>query len=922
MHFRGAGGVGIALAALSVVLLLLPAGASADFGINSWEASTCTTDTPLCSYASPDSQFFTQVAGHPNFSAFKFGITPGEGIDGFVRDARVDLPPGMSVNPQAAPTCTEAELENDLIGPDGCENKGTRVGTAEITIPTGQTLENLPVFNIAPKPGEPAELGIRFHLLSINIIAYFEGTVAWESDYHEGVTVRQVERTIPPIAVRLALNGKIRGEPFITTGTDCEASTTTAITVDSYADPATRLTSQTTPAGPGRIIQPTGCEAVPFAPSISAQATTKEVDSPSGLAVDLHVPIDSSTPVAQANLKRAVVTLPPGMSLNPAAAQGLEACSDQQFGAGIAIGDRISDPAGVHPPPLACPPGSEVGTVSVETPVLPAPVTGKLYLGRQLSRDPASGKEYRVFLDAEAPQLGVYVRLSGEIAADPASGRLTATFDDPAQGGLPQVPFSHIKLAFDDARGLLTTPPTCGEQKLSGVLSPWSGAPAATAGTSFALSAAPSGAPCPAEPAKRPFAPAFSVGLANPKAGAFGPLRIGLTRADGEQELKGLDITLPPGESAKLAGVPYCPEDRIAAAAARGGAEEAAAPSCPPESQVGRAEVAAGSGPTPLGLTGKAYLAGPYQGAKLSLVVVVPALAGPFDLGTVVVRSPLSLDPETAQIHLSAALPHLFGGVKLDIRSVKVEVDRPGFALAGTNCRAAAAAATLRGGGGDPADPAQLSTATASAPLGLGGCAGLRFAPAISLRLSGARRRAHHPSLAVRLKTKAGDANIARASVALPHALFLDQASLGRICSKAQFAANQCPPESVYGFARAYSPLLDTPLEGPVYLRSSAHALPDLIAHLQGQVDIDLTGRIDSFKGGIRTTFERVPDVPVSKFTLSLPGGKHGLLVASTNLCGAPVRAVVALQGQNGHKVNGRPKVRVGCGKRRKRAGR
>jgi hypothetical protein len=391
-----------------------------------------------------------------------------------------------------------------------------------------------------------------------------------------------------------------------------------------------------------------------------------------------------------------------------------------------------------------------------------------------------------------------------------------------------------------------------------------------------------------------------------------------MTRSDGQQELKGIDITLPPGATAKLAGVPYCPPSAIAAAAARTGAAERTKSSCPDKSQIGVASIATGSGPSPLQISGKAFLAGPYQGAPLSLVAITPGVAGPFDLGTVVVRVPLFVDPETAQIHaVTNAIPDVFGGAKLDIRSIAVNVNKDEFALTGTNCSKFATAGSLKGGGADPTNPAAFSSFGVSDPTQLTNCDPLSFHPKLYLRLFGGTKRSKHPRLRATLKARSGDANIARASVGLPHALFLDQASLSKICTRVQFAANACPKKSVYGHARAFTPLLGQPLEGPVYLRSSNNTLPDLVAHLQGQVDIDLVGRIDSFKGGIRTTFDRVPDVPVSKFTMTLPGGKHGLLVASKNLCKGRVKAIVQLKGQNGKKANKRQKVRTPCGKKR-----
>jgi hypothetical protein len=629
------------------------------------------------------------------------------------------------------------------------------------------------------------------------------------------------------------------------------------------------------------------------------------------------MPFEPSKRIGQANVKRAEVSLPRGMGLNPSAAPSLKACTDAQFGKGIAIGDqsRFTDPAAVHPPPIACPKGSEVGTVAIETPVLPkGSLPGTVYLGQQLSRDPTSGKEYRIFVDAESARFGVYVRLIGEIKADPATGQLTAVFDEPKQGGLPQVPFSSFKLSFDGTKGTLTSPPTCGPNTATSRMLPWTGNPAATPSGSFTLTTAPGGGACAKTMAGRPFAPGFSASPGDRGARTYTPFMTHLSRPDGQQELKGVDLTLPEGATAKLAGVPYCPPAAIKDAADRAGVAERKNPSCPDKSQIGVASVQAGTGKSPLKIEGKAYLAGHYQGASLSLVVVTPAVAGPFDLGTVVVRVPLFVDSETAQIHpVTDAIPDVFGGAKLDVGSIFVNVNRKEFALTGTNCRQQATAGVLKGGGADPTNPAVFSAFKVSDPFKGTGCKKLKFRPRLKLRLFGATHRAQHPRLRAVLKARGADANIRRASVALPHALFLDQSSLSTICTRVQFAAGECPKKSIYGHAKAISPLLGKPLEGPVFLRSSNNPLPDLVAHLEGQVDIDLVGRIDSFKGGIRTIFGRVPDVPVSRFTMVLPGGKHGLLVASRNLCRGKVRAIVQLKAQNGKKANRRPSLRTPC---------
>jgi hypothetical protein len=919
---RTAAFAGLFAIVATTIALITASSASAAFGVKKWEAGTCTVS--VCNYESPETVFYTQTAGRPPFGITDFSFnTDAPGFpEGNIRDVRVDLPPGLSVNPQATPQCTEAELQGP--GPALCVAKGAQVGTTEVTAVNtvgAGVPASAPVFNIVPRQGEPAEFGFRVNLLGLaDISVFLEGTVHWEGDYHEGFTIRAIPNTVPIARNRLVFEGRAGDKSFITVGSNCNGSTTTGLTVDSHQSP-NRLHYDTTPIQPvGPVIHPTGCNKVPFKPGIAVDPGTARTDSPTGAAVNATVPFEPASEIGQANVKRAEVTLPLGMGLNPAAAPNLAACTDAQFGKGIAIGDlsRFVDPAGVHPPAIACPARSVIGSVSIQTPVLPPnSLPGTVYLGQQLSRDPTSGKEYRIFVDAESARYGVYVRLLGEVSANPLTGQLTAIFDEPQHGGLPQVPFSSARLQFDGAKGPLTSPPTCGPNTSVARMFPWTGNPPATPSASFTLTGAPRGGACAKTMAGRPFAPGFTASPGDRGVKSFTNFATHLSRPDGQQELKGVDIVLPEGSTAKLAGVPYCPPAKIKDAAARAGQAERKNASCPDESQIGVASVQAGSGPKPLTIDGKAYLAGPYQGAKLSLLVVTPAVAGPFDLGTVVVRVPLFLDPETAQIHpRTDSIPDVFGGAKLSVGSIFVNVNREKFALTGTNCRQQATAGVLRGGGADPTNPATFSSFRVSDPYKGVGCKRLKFRPRLKLRLFGAHRRAKHPRLRAALRTRPRDANVARASVALPHALFLDQASLGTVCTRVQFSAEECPKRSIYGHARAFTPLLGKPLEGPVLLRSSNHTLPDMVAHLEGQVDVDLVGRIDSFRGGIRTTFDRTPDVPVNRFVLTLPGGKHGLLVASRNLCKAPVRAIVQLKGQNGKKANRRPKLRTPCGKK------
>ncbi|HEV7614661.1 MAG TPA: hypothetical protein VGO36_00350 [Solirubrobacterales bacterium] len=894
------------LAAIGAVLALttsfVPA-AQAAFGVSSWEAGTCKADVPTkCTYSSDKSQFFTQAAGHPpvGLTDFAMNLTSGPPPlggtpEGAIKDARVDLPEGLNVDPQAVPQCNKATFESNAAV--GCA--ASQVGISEVTsevagLPVGPL--PFPVYNLDPPQGVPALFGFTVGLPGIPIAnVYLVADVAWDSDYHEGFTISEIPNSLPLVDNRLVFDGT-KGGTFLTMGSQCNGPSTTGLKVDSYENPGSFLSYATTP--PANI---DGCQSVPFAPSVVTTTESNATDSPTAVAAEVKVP-QGGQPLNNSTLRMATVSLPKGLGLNPSSAPSLHFCSNDQLGKGTRKA-------------VACPADSQIGTVSIQTPVLPAnSLPGKVFLGQQLSRDPASGQEYRVFVDAESPRYGLSIRLIGNVAADPQTGQLTATFPNN-----PQVAFSAFRLQFNGGdKAPLTSPPTCGPNTTTSSISPWSGTAAVAPTNSFTLAKAPGGGDCAKTLASRPFSPGFSAAPNSNAAAAFTPFAARITRNDGQQELKGVDVTLPPGATAKLDGVPYCPGAAIAAAAARAGSAERAKSSCPDKSQVGVATVSAGSGSSPLQITGKAFLAGPYKGAPLSLVVITPGVAGPFDLGTVVVRVALFVDPETAQIHVvSDAIPDVFGGAKLDIRSVAVNVNKSDFTLNGTNCSKQATAGSLKGGGADPANPASFSSFPVSDQVQLDKCDGLAFKPKLNLRLFGAHKRAKHPKLRAILKARPGDANISRASVGLPHALFLDQASLSTICTRVQFSAGDCPKKSIYGYARAFTPLLGKPLEGPVYLRSSNNPLPDLVAHLAGQVTIDLVGRIDSFKGGIRTTFDRVPDVPVSKFTMTLPGGKHGLLVTSQDICKKPrVRAVIQFKGQNGKKANKRTKLRVPCGKK------
>ncbi len=892
-----------------------------------WQAGTCTIDTPPCSIDT-QAQFFERAAAHPPVGFTQFivkeepGPIAGQIPVGNLRTVRVDLPAGLTVNPQATPQCELGSGESPLTCP-----ANTQVGTSAVTATNPTTglavpIPPAPVYNIVPKAGEPALFGLSI----VGNDVYLEADLAWEGNYHEYFTIHVAKLElggIPGLGElariaknRLVFDGRSGDGTFITTPTTCYEPETagfehvysTYLRADSYEDEDPTFPAGSpfieSPLPPGKF--PLECDSIPFDPSVEVDPGTSQTDSPAGPTVTVEVPFEPSpTGQGKSHLRTARVSLPQGMGLNPSAANGLEACSDEQFR------------KGVRNPGNACPPASKIGTVAVDSPPLPdGSLAGEVYLGRQLSRDPASGDAYRIFVEAGSDRYDIHARLIGNVSADPQAGQLTTTFAEN-----PQVPFSSFRLQFSSGpHAPLTSPPTCGPNETPAQMTPWSGNPPVPAGDEFELTAAPGGASCPKTLAERPFGPSFGAQTAKAKAGAYSPFSVAVGRSDGNQELKGVDVDLPPGLTAKLAGVRYCPEAALAAAAASSGAGEAASSSCPASSLVGSASVAAGSGPDPFRIGGKAFLTGPYHGAPVSLAVVTPATAGPFDLGSVVVRVALFVDPRTAQVHaVSDPIPHVFGGALLDIRSVAVTLDRPKFSLNPTNCSPMAVGGTLRGGGGNPLDPAAFSSLPVTVPLQVQGCEKLGFGPKLFMRVFGGTKRGKKPKLRAVLRASQGDANIGRAAVTLPKALILEQSSLENVCTRVQFAARECPRDSIYGYAVAETPLLDGPLKGPVYLRSSDNELPDMVAALRGQVDIELAGRIDSAKGRLRTTYDVVPDVPVSKFMLVVRGGKkRGLLVNTTNLCAKKYKVIARFTGQNGKKANQRPKLRAPCKKKKR----
>lgn len=960
-----------------------------------FQSGVCNANEEAGKQCSPETPglFFKKAAGHPPLGFTQYTIQhaaytplstppfPAGSVTAVIvkplsgrtiKTLRTDLPPGLTVNPEATlsrcplasflnkvgenyvPLCAaETKVGEDRVTLATNKNEveiapGFKPPEGFVIPPSESSGTKVPLYNLVPnagepgKPGEPARLGF---VISGRVPVILETEVAWESDFHESfriklpVTPEAAEaRGLSTLVSRLMSFGSTAGNgTYLTNPTTCfdpnepafDNLYSTWFRAESYGEPnPTFPAGSTAVEGPlpkegGKYVQQEGCADVPFEPSIESSVTTTAVDSPTGGTVDVKLPFDPATEggtgLSQSHLRKAEVTLPLGMGLNPTGSKGLVACSDAQFKKGVRVYSN------------ECPAASKVGHVEIVSPPLSEPLEGDVYVGEQKSTDPASGEQFRILVEAKSEPEGIVARLVGNVKADPTTGQLTGVFTDQITGpfagklpdGLPQVPFESVKLSFDAGKAVLTSPPTCATADTDGQMEPW-----ARPGTSepvnakFTLSTVPGGGTCPMTLAERKFAPGFSANSSDSKAGAASPFRVQISRPDGQQELKVVNTTLPSGLTGKLAGLEYCSEASIAAAEKATGRSTIAKPPCPDKSFLGTATVSAGTGDSPLSLAGNVYLAGPYKGAPLSLAVTTPAVSGPFDLGTVVVRVALFVDPESARINaVSDPIPDVYGGVKLDIRAIDVQINRSGFMRNPTNCAATAVGGELKGGGSNPTNPAAFSAFAVSSPYQATGCGGLDFQPRFFTKLEGPTKRDGNPQLRAIVEARNGDANLGRTALTMPSSLFLDQSHIGTICTRPQLASQTCPANSVYGRAVATTPLLAGKLKGPVYLvpGKTDSGLPDLLVDLRGQVNIRLRGVISSKRGGLKTVFNGLPDVPVRKFILNMYGGDKSLLVNSTNTCKSPQNAVLNMKAQNGKTVkNNQFRLNIAdCGKKK-----
>jgi hypothetical protein len=941
--------------------------------------TTVSAETPEFGFLGGEEGFRVPLIGEEGSPPTKAGSHPYEEIvdlnfptvgpggfltsAGHLRDATIELPPGLLANPAATPTrCTEAELVSE--DNPGCPDS-SQIGTVTVTtFVLGIQPEPAPLFNMVPPPGAPAAFG--FNALGVGIFPHVVASIRTESDY--GATGRAKDilaRGLNPILdVSTELWGDpsakahdfVRGEclseapppckadpqpnAFLSLPADCpEEPLFYRALADSWEEPSPKFEEREDTYESadlqGNPVAVEGCDQLEFKPSVTARPTTGITESPTGIDVGLHQPQDFRlSSLSTAELKDIALTLPKGLEINASQANGLAACDSAQIGTITPVGES---PASFSAQPAKCPDASKIGTVEVTSPLLaqydaenkvqhdtegnpiPEPLHGSVFIAKPFENPFKS--LLAIYLTVEDPKTGTFAKLAGEVEADPVSGQLSTYFEEN-----PELPLEDAKVhLFSGPKAPLQTPGACNTFTTTTEMVPWSApqTPSASPSDSFATTSAPGGGACPATAAGAPNTQAFTAGTENPRAGTFSPLIAKLSRADGTQRMASLETTFPPGLSGKLAGIGVCSETQIAAAQARDkpneGAAELASPSCPASSEVGITNVGAGAGPTPFHIEGHLYLAGPYKGAPLSLVAITPAVAGPFDLGSVVVRIAAYLDPVSGQVRaVSDPFPQILQGIPVDVRSVAVKTGRPNFTLNPTSCEPKSFGGSVTSVLG--------SVAPLSDAFQVGGCASLKYKPKLTARLFGPIHRGGHPRFRSVFTARPGDANTGRIVFALPSSEFIDQAHFRTICTRVQFAAAQCPAGSVYGHVKATSPLVDYPVEGPIYLRSSSHKLPDVVAVLKGPpsqpVEFDLDGRVDSVNGGIRTTFETVPDLPVTKATVTLQGAKKGLFQNSTNICQGIHRASAKLTAQSGTVITLHPQMQADCPKPKKKKGR
>ncbi len=855
----------------------------------------------LSDITSSDGTPDTQAGDHPYELVTKIDVNTEMGLTTLnhagptpvghgVRDVVVDLPLGLLGSATSTPKCTFAQLQFD---PQSCA-LDTVVG--HIAVEENQTTDtsvNAPIFNMVPEHGVAAEFGFHDFVFTPHVI------VASVVPTPAGYVLRATARELPDVPLSNVIT-TFYGDPaakngvgatpaaMFTNSSDCSGHQpgVSTLHMDSWEHPGP-FAENGTPAGEAEVaLEPwasmtsseqesppvTGCDQLRFQPeAFTVKPETTTADSPTGLSFDLKIPqTENPETFATPPLRDASVTLPPGLTVDPSAASGLRACSEAQIGWLGRVSGANPGLTNFTPAAPTCPEASKIGSVEVTSPLIETTLQGSVYLATQ--NENPYGSLLAGYVVIDDPATGTIVKVPGELKTNPTTGQITGVFDDN-----PQIPFSELKIHFFGGdRGDLATPEACGTYTTTSDLEPWSapesGPDAATTDGFAITNGCVSG-----------FTPVFSAGTVSPEAGAYSPFTLSFSRNDSEEGLGGLSVALPTGLLGKIAGVAECSEAQVAAAAASSGAAEQSSPSCPSSSQLGTVTTATGPGPGPFVVGGKAYLTGPYKGAPYGVAVIVPALAGPFDLGTVVIRQALHIDPNDAHVtDVSDPFPTILQGIPLRIKGVNVTLDRPNFTFNPTSCEPKAINATVTSILG--------AHAAVSSHFQAAGCASLPFKPQFTVSTQGKTSKAAGASLDVKIVyPTSGEANIAKVDLQFPKVLPSRLTTLQKACTEAQFNMNPagCPVASDIATVVVHTPLLNSPLTGPAYFVShGGAAFPDVELVLQSEGVLLVVDGKTQIKNGITfSRFETVPDAPFSTFEFNAPEGPYSILTANGNLC-------------------------------------
>jgi hypothetical protein len=883
-----------------------------------------------------DGSIDTQAGSHPFqlTSVFTIDTAQEPGSEGprparLPKDIVAELPAGLVGNPTPLPQCTEQQFQTQVQPPqeplfyNECP-LDTQVGvaTTEVTV-AGFIYDPIrsPIFNLPPHPGEPARFGFMVGGVTPVIL---DASVRTGGDYGVNVTSSDISQIASLVGFKLEFWGvpgdprhdNTRGwncmfetgpcpastsstpPPFLQLPATCELPFETTLRGDSWIAPGLP-SEQAEPVSYRLPLALDGCNHLPFEPSLSVTPDIPDGSSSTGLAVDVNVPQQATLNphgLSESTVKSTTVALPEGVGINPAGADGLEACSEAQIGfTGVQPGSGLDLFTPGLPEPF-CPDASKIGTVKIVTPLLPDALEGAAYLAAQ-NANPFDSL-IAMYIVARDPIAGVLVKLPGVVRLDERTGQIVATFEN-----TPDLPFEHLELHFfGGERAPLGTPALCGTYTADAAFTPWSGNGASHPTTTFDVTSGPNGKPC-SDPL--PFKPELTAGMTSIQAGGFSPFTMTMSREDGNQSLKAIQLKMPLGVSGTLSNVKLC------------GETQANAGTCGPESEIGETTVSVGLGGDPYSVKGgKVYITGPYKGAPFGLSIVNPAKAGPFDLGQVVVRAKLEVNEETAAITVTTdtegpyKIPTILDGIPLQIKHVNVNINRPGFTFNATNCNPSQITGTL--------ESAEGASSALSVPYQVTNCAVLAFKPKLEASVTSAKSvRANGVSFHVKLGYPAGpyDANIARVKVELPKAMPSRLNTLQKACTAAVFESNPaaCPAASIVGHATATTPVLPVPLSGPAYFVShGGEAFPSLIIVLQGYgVTVHLVGStyINETTGVTSSTFKTVPDVPVGTFELTLPEGPYSALTANTNLCKKGLQMPTEFIGQNGAEIHTSTKI-------------